>query len=352
MIKEAISKLVERSNLSFQETEKVFEEMFEKKATGPQIAAFLISLKIKGETEEEISAAAKVIRERAKKMDIRERFLGLEQDDYIVDTCGTGGSGINKFNISTAVAVLVSAAGIKVAKHGNRAMSSSCGSADVLEELGVKIDVPSSIMEEAIKRVGIGFLYAPLYHPALAEVAQIRRQMGIRTIFNILGPLCNPAYASHQLLGVYAKSLVPIMARALRYLGIKKAFVVHSNDLKDEVSLGGPTYVSFLNNRKITNLSLKPSDFGLKRVYPKALHVRDVKESAELIQDIFGGKRGGPRDVVLANASCCFYILGKAKSLKNGVQLAAHLIDEGKAKKKLSQFKKFLESNQCAENNA
>jgi anthranilate phosphoribosyltransferase len=344
MIREAIRKLTQKKNLSSQEMERVFEEIFEGKATLPQIAAILVSLKMKGETAEEIYGAVKVIRKKAKKVKVREKFLGKEnKDEVIFDTCGTGGSGINKFNISTCVAFLVSASGIKVAKHGNRAMSSFCGSADVLEELGIRIDVSAEIMEEAIKKIGIGFLYAPLYHPALKSVAGIRKELGIRTIFNILGPLCSPALATHQLLGVYDKNLVFSMAKVSRNLGIKKAFVVHSQDLKDEVSLGAKTFVSFVKGKKIENFILNPSDFGLKRVKLEKLLVKDVKESAELIKDILEDKNKEAKNVVLANASCCFYLLGKVKNLKEGVKLADSLIKEGKAKNKLIEFKEFIQ---------
>jgi len=346
MIKEAIIKLTSRHHLNFEEAKAVFEEIFDHKATPSQIAAFLVALKMRGESEEEIGAAATAIRERAAKLRIREKFLGIE-DEYqpIMDTCGTGGSGLNKFNISTATAFIVSAADIKVAKHGNRAMSSSCGSADVLEALGVNIGVSPSLMEEALKKVGVGFLYAPLYHPALAEVAQIRREIGIRTIFNILGPLCNPALADYQLLGVYSPKLTLPLARVLKRLGIKRAFVVYGKDLCDEVSLSGLTYVSFLKDKKITSLRLKPSDFGLKKIKLKDLIVKDMNASARVIQDILKGKKGAARDVVLANASACFYILGKANNLKEGTRLAAQLIDKGKARDKFQKFKEFLERN-------
>ncbi len=346
MIKETIAKLTAKHNLNFKEAREVFEEIFDHKTTPAQIAAFLTALKVKGESEEEISAAASVIRERATKLKIRDKFLGIE-DEYqpIMDTCGTGGSGLNKFNISTATAFVVSASGIKVAKHGNRAMSSSCGSADVLEALGINIGVSPSIMEEALKKVGIGFLYAPLYHPALGEVAQIRREMGIRTIFNILGPLCNPAMADYQLLGVYSRDLTLILARVLKRLGIKRAIVVYGKDLCDEVSLSGPTYASLLKNKKISNLTLSPSSFGLKKIKLADLIVKDAKASAKTIEDILNGKECAARDVVLANASVCFYIIGKVSDFKQGAKLAAQLIDSGKVKSKFLEFKKFLEDN-------
>jgi anthranilate phosphoribosyltransferase len=346
MIREAILRLTKKQNLSFNQTCEVFEEMFNKKATTAQIAAFLISLAMKGETEQEISAAASIVRSKALKINVRDDFLGISnKDEPVIDTCGTGGSGVNKFNISTAVSFVVSAAGVKVAKHGNRAMSSSCGSADAFEALGLKIDVAPEVMEKAIKKTGIGFLYAPLYHPALKDIALIRKEMGVRTVFNILGPLCNPAFANYQLLGVYSLDLVLLMARVLRNLGIKRAFVIHGKDLKDEVSLTGNTKVAFVKGKKIEILSLNPSDFGLRKIKLEDLKVNNAKESAKIIKGVLAGEKGAARDIVLANAACCFYILSKVKNLKDGVKLAVRIIDEGLAQKKYREFKLFLTTN-------
>ena len=344
MIKEAILKLTGKESLKFSQAKEVFEEIFAHKVTAAQVAAFLTALKMKGENEDEIGAAAAVIRKKAKKLDIHGKLVEIEDSgETILDTCGTGGSGLNKFNISTAVAFVVSAAGIRVAKHGNRAMSSSCGSADVLEELGIKIDVSPSVMEKAIEKIGIGFLYAPLYHPALKEVPKIRKEMGVRTIFNVLGPLCNPAHATHQLLGVYSEGLVMVLAKVLKNLGLKKAFVVWSEDLGDEVSLSAPTTVAFLDNKKIRKLKLNPSIFGLKKASLKKIEARSVAISAKMINDIMNGKKGAPRDIVLANAACCLYLAGRVRNLKQGVKLGAELIDQGKVKEKVISFRKFLE---------
>ncbi len=343
MIREAIIKLTKGENISFNQMKATFEEIFDSQATPSQIAAFLTSLKMKGESEDEISAAATVVRAKAKKLNVREGFLGIkDKSEPIIDTCGTGGSGLNKFNVSTTAAFIISAAGLKVAKHGNRAMSSSCGSADVLEALGINIEVPAQVMEEAIKKVGIGFLYAPLYHPALGKVAKIRKEMGIRTIFNILGPLCNPALANYQLLGVYSPNLTTLLARVLKRLGVKKAFIVCGKDVLDEVSLTGSTRVAFLNNKKISDLTLSPASFGLKRIKLRDLLVKDVKMSAKTIQAVLDGKSGAPRDIVLANVSACFYILGKVANFRQGVNKGAELIDSGKARLKFLEFKKFL----------
>lgn len=346
MFQNIIAKLVGHKNLSFQETEKVFEEIFDQKLFPSQIAAFLTALKIKGETEEEISAAATVVRKRAKKIKIYNSFLGIE-DQYreVLDTCGTGGSGVNKFNISTAVAFVAAASGIKVAKHGNKAMSSSSGSADVLEHLGVKIDASAEVMEKAINEIGIGFLYAPLYHPALKNVAKIRKQLKIRTIFNILGPLSNPAFANFQLLGVYSQKLVLPLAKVLKQLGLKRALVVFGKDLKDEISLTGPTKACFLNKGKIKQFNLTAKDFGLKKIKLKDIESNNPQKSAEIIQGVLTGEKGPARDIVLANAAACFYILKKVKDFKKGVAKAAGVIDSKKAYDLLEKFKEFLNKN-------
>jgi anthranilate phosphoribosyltransferase len=209
----------------------------------------------------------------------------------------------------------------------------------------VKIDVSPLVMQQAIQKTGIGFLYAPLYHPALKEVAEIRRDLGIRTVFNILGPLCNPADATHQLLGVYKKDLVPVIAKVLKRLGLKAAFVFYGKDLKDEISLTGKTVGIFLKDGRLEKVSLEPSSFGLKKVTLKDLEVKDSSQSAKAIKDILDAKLGPKRDMVLAGSSVCFYLLGKVKNFKEGVKLAASLIDEGKAKAKFLEFKSFIDSN-------
>ncbi|MDD3296684.1 MAG: anthranilate phosphoribosyltransferase [Candidatus Omnitrophica bacterium] len=349
MIQETITKLLDKKNLSAQEAEEVFKEIFDSKTTPAQISAFLVALRAKGESQEEIYAAAKIIREYSIKINIHGSFLGVEIDEsHTIDTCGTGGSAVNKFNISTAVAFVVASSGARVAKHGNRAMSSSCGSADVLEELGIKIDVTPQVMENSLKQVGIGFLYAPLYHPVLSRVAEIRKEIKVRTIFNLLGPLCNPARTPYQLLGVYSEELAPLMAKALRKLGLKRAFVVYSKDLKDEISLGAENKVYFLDKNRIKKFSLRASSFGLKRVPLEKIEVSNKKESARVIKEILEGKKGPHRDIVLANAAACFYILGKVNTLKEGVKLASQLIDTGKAKDKFLNFKDFLEAQSGA----
>ncbi|OQX80249.1 MAG: anthranilate phosphoribosyltransferase [Candidatus Omnitrophica bacterium 4484_70.1] len=342
-MKDVLNKLLNGKDLSFNETREIFLQIFEEKLSPSQIAGFLVALRMKGESDEEIAAGASVAREKVVRVNVRRGLGGVSTEEVVFDTCGTGGSGSEKFNISTCVAFVVSASGVMVAKHGNRAASSKCGSADVLEALGINIQVPPSVMEEAIRKVGIGFLYAPLYHKAFKVVALIRKELGIRTIFNILGPLCNPAFSNYQLLGVYDDNLVFKIAKAMRRLGQKKVMVVFGKDVKDEISLTGRTRVSFLNNKKIVNFFLSPSDFGLKRCKLKDLEVKDKEESGRVIEGIFAGEKGPARDVVLANASVCFYMLRKVKNFKEGVELGAQLIDEGKVKSKFWEFKRFLE---------
>ncbi len=343
MIQSAIAKLVKSQNLDFEETKEVFDEIFNQKAQPAQIASFLTALKMKGESEAEIFAAATVVRQRAKKIKISSEICGKQIE--ILDTCGTGGSGVNKFNISTAVSFVVAASGAKVAKHGNKAMSSSCGSADILGQLGINIEAPAEIMERSLMEVGICFLYAPLYHPAFKAVASIRKEIKIRTIFNILGPLCSPASVSHQLLGVYSPELVLPMAKVLKQLGTKKAFVVYGKDLKDEVSLTGPTKACYLDNGKIKKITLRPSGLGLKKIKLEDITSNSSQESAELVKGVLAGKKGPSRDIVLANAAVCFYLLGKAKNLKKGVIRAAEIIDSQKASQLVDKFREFLDKN-------
>jgi len=337
MIKEAIAKASAGNNLNLKITKQVFSDIFNGKASDAQIAALLIALATKGVVQSEIQGAASVIRQKAKKITLKPNLR-----QQIIDTCGTGGSEVDKFNVSSTVAFVVAASGAIVAKHGNKAMSSNCGSADVLLELGINITASQAKMRKALEKIGIAFLYAPLYHPALARVAVIRRELGLRTIFNILGPLCNPASANYQLLGVYDPLLLTTMAQVLKGLGAKRALVVNSSDLGDEISLSCDTKAVFLNQGKITNLTLKPNSFGLKKIKINDILVKDAKSSANMVKAVLKGEKGPGRDLVLANAGSCLYILGKAKSLKAGVVQAAELIDSGRAFDKLVCLKDFL----------
>lgn len=331
-IKKTIAKVVEGKNLTEKETRAVFNQIMTGKATPAQIGALITALRIKGETVDEITGAAKVMREKASAIKIKSGSGGL------LDTCGTGGAGTHAFNISTAVAFVVAGCGVKVAKHGNRAVSSHCGSADVLEKLGVKIDVPIRVTEKCINTIGIGFLFAPLYHRAMKHAIAPRREIGLRTIFNILGPLSHPASAKRQVLGVYDKDLTELMAKVLNKLGTKHAFVVHGSGPLDEVSASGKTKISELKSGRVKTYTVSPRDFGIKASSLRAIKGGSAKDNAKIIKDILSGKKGPKRDVVLMNASIALIAAGKARSLKEGVSVAARSIDSGKAKEKLKSL--------------
>jgi len=346
MIKSAIIKLVNGENLSKEEMKRTVLEIMEGNATPSQIAAFLIALRMKGETVEEITGAALAMREKALKVDVRSGVvIDREEinvdDETILDTCGTGGSGTNTFNISTTTAFVVAGCGVKVAKHGNRSASSRCGSADVLEALGVNLDLPPEKVAKAIKEIGIGFLYAPLYHGAMKHAAGPRREIGVRTIFNILGPLCNPAKANCQVLGVYEPRLVQIMAEVLKNLGTRRAFVVHGLDTLDEITVTGPTLVAELKDGKISLYQIRPEDFGIPVSPPQAISGGDAKENARYVREVLEGKKGARRDVVLLNASAALVCAGKARNFKEGIKLAEESIDSGRALKKLQNLIEF-----------
>lgn len=328
MIKEAIDKAVRRIDLTQDEMTQVFEEIMTGSATPIQIGAFITALRMKGETVNEITAAAKVMRQKAINIS-----LGEEED--IIDTCGTGGDVSNTFNISTATAFVVAGCGIKVAKHGNRSVSSQCGSADVLEELGVKIDLPPNRVKECIKRIGIGFMFAPLFHGAMKFAAGPRKEIGIRTIFNILGPLSNPASATHQILGVFREEITEVMAKVLDNLGVKGAMIVHSDDGLDEISIASRTKITELKSSKIKTYYIQPKDFGLKKADLSLLRGGTKEENAKIILGVLNGQKGPQRDVVLMNASAALVVAGRARNFKEGTEIAAESIDGKRALEKL-----------------
>ncbi|MBN1405539.1 MAG: anthranilate phosphoribosyltransferase [Candidatus Omnitrophica bacterium] len=333
MIKEAITKITAHKDLTRSEMSLAFEEIMKGEAEPAQIAAFIIALRIKGETTDEITAAAGIMRKFAEKINIGE--------GPVVDTCGTGGSGINTFNISTAAAFVAAGCGVKVAKHGNRSASSACGSADVLEALGVNLNLTPAQVEKCINEIGIGFLYAPLFHLAMKYAAGVRKAIGIRTIFNILGPLANPANATCQVLGVYEKKLTKIMAEVLNNLGVKRAFVVHGLEGLDEISITGPTQVSEVINKKVKTYIIKPEKFGLKRARLKDIEGAGVKENAAMVLSVLNGETGPKRDVVVLNAAYAVYAAEKAGSVKEAVKKAENSIGSGAALAKLNQLIKF-----------
>jgi len=337
MIRQAIAKLVQGESLTKDEAKIVMEEIMQGEATPSQIAAFLVALRLKRETSDEISGMAEVMMEKAVSFEWEGKIL--------VDTCGTGGDGIGSFNISTACAFVVAGAGVKVAKHGNRALSSRCGSADVLEEMGIEITIPPPFWKKVLEEVGIAFLYAPFFHQAMKHALPVRKEIGIRTIFNILGPLTNPLRANVRLMGVYDISLSFALAGAMDSVGIKRAFIVKGEDGLDEVSVSARTDVVELREGEVVRYSILPEDFGIKRHSLGEIKGGDRRENARIIFDILRGKeKGAKRDVVLVNSAVCLAGAGLAQNFKEGVEIAADSIDSGKALCKLELLRKFTKS--------
>ncbi|MEW6185031.1 MAG: anthranilate phosphoribosyltransferase [Thermodesulfobacteriota bacterium] len=347
MIQGAIGKVVNKEDLSQAEMEAVMHQIMSGEATPAQIGAFITALRMKGETVDEIVGAARVMREKATRINVFDSALSLDRDDInidaetILDTCGTGGDGTNTFNVSTATAFVAAGGGIKVAKHGNRAVSSQCGSADVLENLGVKLDISPQEVEQCIREVGIGFLFAPLFHGAMKYAAGPRKEIGLRTIFNILGPLTNPAGATAQVLGVYSPDLTEKLALVLGRLGSKEAFVVCGEGTFDEISICSPTRVSHLKEGKVKNFQITPEEFGFQRANRESIKGGDARENARIIRDILEGQSGAKKDMVLLNAGAAFVAAGLDQDLKDGIKHAREVIDSGKAKKKLEELVEF-----------
>lgn len=331
-IKEAISHIVDRDDLSGTDMEAVMRQIMTGEATPIQIGGFLAGLRAKGETVEEIAAAARVMRELAARVDVSQ--------DKLVDTCGTGGDGASLFNVSTACAFVVAAAGGRVAKHGNRSMSSKSGSADVLEALGVNIDQSPDQVARSIEDIGVGFLFAPAHHSAARHAAAPRKELGTRTLFNLLGPLTNPANAPHQLLGVFAARWVEPMAKVLRELGSKHVLVVHAEDGLDEISLAVPTRVAELQDGQVRTYRIQPEDAGIERQDMSPLAVDGPEASARVILEIFEGGQGAAADLVALNAGAALYAADIAPSLRDGVALAREVILSGKALAKLEDLRR------------
>lgn len=336
MIKGILKTLVERNNLPEEKAREVMGEIMEGKATSAQIASFLTALRMKGETVAEITGFARAMLEKVDTFPIER--------DIVVDTCGTGGDSLNTFNISTVVALLVAAAGITVAKHGNRALSSRCGSADVLEALGVKLTIPKEKVKECLEKIGIGFLFAPYYHPAMKYALAPRQEMGMRTVFNILGPLINPLGANVRLMGVHSSSLTEPLARVLKNLGVRGAFVVWGEDGLDEISIKARTRITELKEGKIETYYIKPEDFGMQGASLREIRGGDREENARILKDILRGEKGAKRDIVLINTAACLVAAGRARDLKEGIEIAEDCIDSGKAKDKLESLVKFTNS--------
>jgi len=330
MIRDALAKLADRIDLSAQEGETVMAEIMDGAATPAQIAAYLMGLRQKGETVDEIVGSVNAMRSRAIRISVGAKI--------VVDTCGTGGDGANTFNISTTAALVAAGAGITVAKHGNRSISSQSGSADLLTALGVKIDLAPGRVADCIDEVGIGFLFAPLYHEAMKHCAGPRQEMGIRTLLNVLGPLANPAGATHQVLGVYDAKLTEILGRVLLELGIQHSLVIHGMDGLDEITLSDRTKISEGKGGVVSSYFIAPEEFDLRRVPRKELAGGTPKDNARITQDILRGKKGPKRDIVCLNAAAALVVGQKAKTLKDGVRLAQQMIDSGAAAEKLDQL--------------
>ena len=333
MIKAVLGTLVEAKNLKEEEAKQVMGELMEGKATPSQIASFLTALRMKGETVAEITGFAKAMLEKVDTFSIKI--------DTLVDTCGTGGDSLNTFNISTVVALVAAGAGLTVAKHGNRALSSKCGSADVLETLGVKLTIPKEKVKECLEKIGIGFLFAPCCHPAMKHALAPRQEMGMRTVFNILGPLINPLGANVRLMGVHSSSLTEPLARVLKNLGVRNAFVVWGEDGLDEISINARTRITELKEGKIKTYYIRPEDFGIQRASLEEIMGGDREKNTRILKDILGGEKGAKRDVVLINAAACLIAAARAKSFKEGIEIATESIDSGKAKEKLGALISF-----------
>ncbi|WOC32402.1 MULTISPECIES: anthranilate phosphoribosyltransferase [Caproicibacterium] len=329
MIKEAIATLTEGKNLDYATANTVMDEIMSGKTTQAQMGAYLTALRMKGETIDEITASA---------AGMRAHCVKLLHDMDVLEIVGTGGDNANSFNISTTSAVVISAAGVPVAKHGNRAASSKCGAADVLEALGVNIVLPPEKSTQLLKKINLCFLFAQNYHIAMKYVAPVRKELGIRTVFNILGPLSNPAGANMELMGVYDESLVEPLARVLTNLGVKRGMVVYGQDRLDEISLSAPTTVCELQDGGYTSYVLTPEEVGLPRCRKEELVGGTPQENAAITRAILAGEKGPKRDAVLLNTAAALKIAGKVSSLQDGVRLAAQTIDSGAAKAQLEQF--------------
>jgi anthranilate phosphoribosyltransferase len=339
MLRYLIQKLVEEEDLSEREMTGAMEVIMTGEASEAQVGAFLTAFRLKGETVDEIVGAARVIRRHAAPVGApRSKPAAESAPASLVDTCGTGGDAGHTFNISTAAAFVLAGAGVRVAKHGNRAVSSRCGSADVLQSLGVNLDVEVDTIGDCIDEIGIGFLYAPHLHSAMRHVAPIRREIGIRTVFNLLGPLTNPADVDCQVVGVCRRELTGILASALARLGSRRAMVVHGSDGLDEITTTGPTHVAELQDGSIREYDIRPEDAGLPSAHAHSLRGGDAAVNAEIVRLVLDGARGPQRDIVILNAAGALTVAGEAQDLKEGVEVAAASIDSGRARAKLAEL--------------
>jgi anthranilate phosphoribosyltransferase len=332
MIQEAIYQVINKQNLNIEQTKAVMEEIMEGRATNAQIGSFLTAMRMKGETIDEITACAGVM---------RNKCLKISPKMDVLDIVGTGGDEANTFNISTVSSFVISAGGVPVAKHGGRSVSSKCGSADVLEALGINISINAERSAQILDKIGMCFMFAPTYHTSMKYAAPVRKEMSVRTIFNILGPLANPAGANMQLLGVYDENLVEPLAQVLSNLGVKRAMVVHGHDGLDEVTLCNTTTVCEVNNGNINSFFLSPEQLGLKKCLPEDLAGGTPKENAKIALDILSGVHGPKRDIVVLNSALCLYMAHNQVTLRECVKMAERLIDDGLAKAQLDKFIKL-----------
>ena len=329
MIKEAIFSLIQKKDLSFEQSKQVMNEIMSGEATEVQMSAYLTALALKGETIDEITGSAS---------GMREHCIKLLHGRDVLEIVGTGGDNSNTFNISTTASFVISAAGIPVAKHGNRAASSRCGAADCLEALGVNITIPPEKSAQLLEKINICFLFAQNYHIAMKYVAPVRRELGFRTVFNILGPLSNPAGANMEVMGVYDELLVTPLAHVMANLGVQKGMVVYGKDCIDEISMSAETTVCEIKSGQFINYTIKPEDFGMKRCHKKELEGGSPEQNAMITKKILNGQKGAKRDAVVLNAGAGIYVAGKTNSLSEGIALAQQLIDYGKAKSQLEAF--------------
>lgn len=335
-ISEAIKAVISKQNLNESEMHDVMNSIMTGQTTDAQIGAFLVGLSMKGETIEEITASAKVMRALATSVE-------LSSNDYLVDTCGTGGDGLGLFNISTASAFVVAAAGGKVAKHGNRSISSKSGSADVLEAAGINLNISPELISHCIEEIGLGFMFAPAHHSAMKHAIGPRKELAVRTIFNVLGPLTNPAKAPNQIMGVYDKSLVEPIANVLKGLNSRHVMVVHSEDGLDEFSIANTTYVAELKDNNISTYTVHPGDFGLEEGNLDSIKAENAEQSLALINEAFSGKKGVARDIIALNAGAAIYVSGLVNSFDEGVTQANQILSDGSAQDKLDAY--ILASN-------
>ncbi|WP_039656857.1 anthranilate phosphoribosyltransferase [Clostridium tyrobutyricum] len=330
MLNEAIKKVVSGNDLSENEAENVMNSIMSGREPISIVSGLLMALKMKGESISEITGCARAMRKMAVPVKLKS--------EYAIDTCGTGGDGGKTFNISTAASIIAAAAGIKVAKHGNKAVSSKSGSADVLKELGINIELDKSKVEKAIDNIGMGFLFAPMYHSAMKNVAGIRKELGVRTIFNILGPITNPAFVKGQILGVYKKELTHPIAKTLMNLGCERAMVVHGADGLDEITTTALTYVSELKDGKVRDYTIDPEEYGIEKVSYEDISGGTPKENADIILDILKGKKGRKRDIVVLNSAAALYVGKKVENIKQGIDNVNEIIDSNKAYEKLQEM--------------